>query len=146
MSSTNPLDSVFFIALPEDYSLPENAFKIDTTIPLPVQSTVKNAEEFDMNTLSWEMILAGILAILAYDINNPHIHYYRSLINSVKPNLKTELTQAAILKINFFIPKKILLCRQYLCIRSVTLIKSFPQTKKYPFPPFFMKKCGEMNT
>lgn len=99
MSSANPLDSVFFITLPEDYSLPENAFKIDTTIPLPVQTTIKNTKEFDMNSLSWEMILAGILAILAYDINNPHIHYYRSLINSVKPNLKTELTQAAILKI-----------------------------------------------
>ncbi len=99
MSLANPLDSVFFVTLPEDYSLPENAFKIDTTIPLPVQSTTKNPEEFDIQSLSWEMILAGILTILAYDINNQHIHYYRSLINSVKPNLKTELTQAAILKI-----------------------------------------------
>ena len=99
MSSANPLDSVFFITLPEDYSLPENAFKIDTTIPLPVQSPIKNPEEFDMNDLSWEMILAGILTILAYDINNQHIHYYRSLINSVRPDIKTELTQAAILKV-----------------------------------------------
>ena len=99
MSSVNPLDSVFFITLPEDYSLPENAFKIDTTIPLPVQSPIKNPEEFDMNDLSWEMILAGILTILAYDINNQHIHYYRSLINSVRPDIKTELTQAAILKV-----------------------------------------------
>ena len=99
MNSTNPLESVFFITLPDDYSLPENAFKIDTTIPLPVQSSVKNPSEFDMNSLTWEMILAGILSILAYDINNKHIHYYRSLLTSVKPNIKTELTQAAILKV-----------------------------------------------
>ena len=99
MNSTNPLESVFFITLPDDYSLPENAFKIDTTIPLPVQSSAKNPSEFDMNSLTWEMILAGILSILAYDINNKHIHYYRSLLTSVKPNIKTELTQAAILKV-----------------------------------------------
>ena len=48
MSSANPLDSIFFITLPEDYSLPENAFKIDTTIPLPVQGTNNNPEEFDL--------------------------------------------------------------------------------------------------
>jgi tetratricopeptide (TPR) repeat protein len=45
------------------------------------------------------MILAGILTVLAYDKNNQHIHYYRSLITTVKPNIKTELSQAAILKI-----------------------------------------------
>lgn len=99
MNSTNPLESIFFITLPENYSLSENSFKIDTTIPLPVQSPVKNPKDFDINTLTWEMILAGILTVLAYDTNNQHIRYYRSLITSVKPNIKTELTQAAILKI-----------------------------------------------
>jgi tetratricopeptide (TPR) repeat protein len=99
MSSTNPLESIFYITLPENYSLPENAFKIDTTIPLPVQSPVKNPADFDISTLTWEMILAGILTVLAYDKNNQHIHYYRSLITTVKPNIKTELSQAAILKI-----------------------------------------------
>ncbi len=99
MSSTNPLESIFYITLPENYSLPENAFKIDTTIPLPVQSSVKNPADFDISTLTWEMILAGILTVLAYDKNNQHIHYYRSLITTVKPNIKTELSQAAILKI-----------------------------------------------
>lgn len=99
MSSKNPLESIFYITLPENYSLPENAFKIDTTIPLPVQSPVKNPADFDISTLTWEMILAGILTVLAYDKNNQHIHYYRSLITTVKPNIKTELSQAAILKI-----------------------------------------------
>ena len=99
MSSINPLESVFYITLPENYTLPENAFKIDTTIPLPVQSPIKNPKDFDMNSLTWEMILAGILAVLAYDKNNQHIHYYRSLLTTVKPNIKTELTQAAILKV-----------------------------------------------
>lgn len=98
MSSTNPLESIFYITLPENYSLPENAFKIDITIPLPVQSPINNPEDFDVNSLTLEMILAGILTVLAYDKNNQHLHYYRSLLTSVKPNIKTELTQAAILK------------------------------------------------
>ena len=98
MSSTNPLESIFYITLPENYSLPENAFKIDITIPLPVQSPINNPKDFDVNSLTLEMILAGILTVLAYDKNNQHLHYYRSLLTSVKPNIKTELTQAAILK------------------------------------------------
>jgi tetratricopeptide (TPR) repeat protein len=99
MNSANPLESIFYINLPEDYKLPDNAFKIDITIPLPVQSPVKNPKDFDTSSLTWEMILAGILTVLAYDKNNQHIHYYRSLITTVKPNIKTELTQAAILKV-----------------------------------------------
>lgn len=97
MSTANPLESILFINLPENFSLPQNAFKIDTTIPLPIQTT-GDAKSFDISTLSWEMILAGVLTVLAYDNDNAHVGYYRSLINSVKPNIKAELTEAAILK------------------------------------------------
>lgn len=97
MSTTNPLESILFINLPENFSLPQNAFKIDTTIPLPIQTT-GDTKSFDISTLTWEMILAGISTVLAYDNDNAHIGYYRSLINSVKPNIKSELTEAAILK------------------------------------------------
>lgn len=100
MNPANPLDSVVFITLPEDFSLSKNAMHIDTTIPLPVQlpdGSAKN-DSFDISTLSEEMILAGILTILAYDKNNEHLNYYRSVIKSAKPNIKQELTEAAIFK------------------------------------------------
>ncbi|MCR4790265.1 MAG: tetratricopeptide repeat protein [Treponemataceae bacterium] len=98
MSSSNSLDSVFFITLPEDYQLSKNAFKIDTTIPLPIQMTDGNPKDFDMSKLTEEMIYAGILTLLAYEPENQHAQYYRSLINNTKPDIKKELTEAAILK------------------------------------------------
>ena len=94
------INSVVYITLPEDYKVPENAFQIDVTIPLPVQKP-ENWDEnkhFDSSNISWEMILAGILVILAYEKDNVHLPYYRSLLTSIKPNIKTELTEAAILK------------------------------------------------
>ena len=44
------------------------------------------------------MIFAGILTVLAYDTSNEHLDYYRKLILSARPDIKQELTEAAILK------------------------------------------------
>lgn len=94
----NPLDSIVYITLPEDFSVPEDAFQIDVTIPLPVQKPASDDEFFDSSSLSWEMILAGILTIMAYEKDNTHLSYYRSLLLSVRPDIKKELTEAAVLK------------------------------------------------
>lgn len=96
--SKNPLESVIYIQLPESFTLNGTSFKLDPSIPLPVQNTSSNTEAFDVASLSWEMILAGILTILAYDIHNNNIEYYRSLLIETRPNIKAELTEAAILK------------------------------------------------
>lgn len=102
MNPNNPLDSIIFITLPEEFKLSKEALHIDTTIPLPVQLpqnlSANEKEKFDVSTLTQEMILAGILTVLAYDNKNRNIQYYRSILNSAKPNLKQELTEAAILK------------------------------------------------
>lgn len=101
MNPVNPLDSVVFINLPEGFSLSKEAMHIDTTIPLPVQLQIKDGvvqRDFSPAELTQEMILAGILTVLAYDKDNAHIQYYRSVLNSARPNLKKELTEAAILK------------------------------------------------
>ncbi|HZK19154.1 MAG TPA: tetratricopeptide repeat protein, partial [Treponemataceae bacterium] len=97
MNVSNPLDSVVFVTIPKNFTLSKDSFKIDKTIPLPVQMSSPD-DEFSPNQLTEEMILAGILTILAYDKDNTHILYYRSLITSVRPSLKKELTEAAILK------------------------------------------------
>ena len=100
MTQNNSLDSVVFLTLPENFKVSKDALHIDPTIPLPVQlpSGVSKDEKFDISAISEEMILAGILAILAYDKTNQNINYYRSLILKAKPNLKKELSEAAILK------------------------------------------------
>lgn len=99
MNPVNPLDSIYFINLPENFKLSENAIHIDPSIPLPVQK--KDADSpgtFNMAELTPEQVLAGLLTILAYDKSNKDIMYYRSLLKEARPNLKKELTEAAILK------------------------------------------------
>ena len=99
MNPKNPLDSVFFIDLPEDFNLSDAAFPIDKSIQLPVQQKDSDAPGvFNPKEITLEQILAGILTILAYDKKNPNLDYYRSILKKAKPNIKSELCEAAILK------------------------------------------------
>lgn len=99
MKPINPLESVYFISLPEDFHFSQAAMPVDPTIPLPVQKKESDAPgTFNMEELTEEQILAGLLAIMAYDSDNKNILYYRSILKKARPNLKKELTEAAILK------------------------------------------------
>ncbi len=99
MNPKNPLDSIYFIDLPEDFSLSDAAFPIDKTIQLPVQQKDSDAPGiFNPKEITMEQILAGILTILAYDKKNKNLDYYRSILKKAKPNIKQELCEAAILK------------------------------------------------
>ena len=99
MNPASPLDSIYFINLPEDFKFSEGAFHLDTTIPLPIQKKDGDAPgTFDMKALTEEQILAGLLTVMAYDSKNENILYYRSILKRAKPNLKKELGEAAILK------------------------------------------------
>jgi len=99
MDSTNPLDTIFYVTLPENFDLSKHAFQIDKTIPLPVQKKDgQTDEEFSLEDLSQEQILAGILTVLGFDKENKNAEYYRSIITHVRPNIKKELSEAAILK------------------------------------------------
>ena len=99
MKPNSPLESIYFIQLPENFKLSDKAFPIDKTIPLPVQKKDSDAPgQFDPQSLTVEQVLAGILTVLAYDKNNPHTQYYRSILSKAKPDIKKELSEAAILK------------------------------------------------
>jgi Flp pilus assembly protein TadD len=99
MNPNNPLASIYYIEMPENFIPSENAFKIDTTIKLPVQKKVNESSgNFNPSEISTEQILAGMLTVLAYDKKNEHLEYYRSIIRQLKPNIKKELCEAAILK------------------------------------------------
>ena len=99
MKPVNPLESVYFITLPEDFTLSSKAMHIDPTIPLPVQKKDTDAPgSFNMAELTQEQVLAGLLTVMAYDAKNQHIHYYRSVLAQARPDIKKELSEAAILK------------------------------------------------
>ena len=49
MNPVSPLDSVYFIDIPEGFTLSDKAFHLDTSIPLPVQKKAEDAPgTFDM--------------------------------------------------------------------------------------------------
>lgn len=99
MKPNSPLESVYFITLPEGFELSKNAMHIDPTIPLPVQKKDEDAPgQFNPEELTAEQILAGLLTVLAYDKNNSHLDYYRSVLKEARPDIKKELSEAAILK------------------------------------------------
>ncbi len=117
MNPANPLDRLVYISLPEDF-IPENSnFSLDPTIHLPVQREANDetADSFSIDSLAWEQILAGILTVLAYDNECKDKKYYRSLLLAAKPNIKQELTDAAILKVkneDFDVAEEIFLALQ----------------------------------
>ncbi len=99
MNPSNPLESVYFINIPKLELTSCNALEIDSTIPLPVQKKDNQADaDFDPKEIAPEQILSGMLTVLAYDSKNQHLDYYRSLLKKIKPNIKKELCEAAILK------------------------------------------------
>lgn len=99
MNPTSPLDTIYYIELPENFQLSRNAMHIDPSIPLPVQKKDRDAPgTFNPEELTQEQILAGILTVLAYDPHNEHVAYYRSILKEARPGIKKELSEAAILK------------------------------------------------
>lgn len=116
MKPNSPLESIYFITLPDGFELSKEVFPLDTTIPLPVQKKDSDAPgQFNPEELTQEQILAGILTVLAYDKQNPNLQYYRSIITKARPNIKKELSEAAILKVkneDFEIAEEIFLALQ----------------------------------
>lgn len=99
MNPSNPLESIYYISIPENFVTSSDAFKIDTSIKLPVQKKESEAAgDFNPSEITTEQILAGILTVLAYDKKNEHLDYYRSILKQAKPDIKKELCEAAILK------------------------------------------------
>lgn len=99
MNPSNPLESIYYISIPENFTFSEEAFPIDKSIQLPVQKKIsESAGNFNPEEITTEQVLSGILTVLAYDKKNPNLDYYRSVITKARPNIKSELCEAAILK------------------------------------------------
>ena len=90
-------DSIIFIKLRDDMKRDINGFTVDPAVPLPVEKRT-GQDNYDPNDLSWEMIIAAMLKIMAYDRDFEHIDYYRQFIKAVKPDLFKEMTQVGIFK------------------------------------------------
>lgn len=88
--------ALFYIKIPEEYALTSKIPGFDPSIPLPL---LLPEGETPAKDISEEMILAGMLRIFAYQRDNQHIAYYRDIFNALRPDIRSEMTNAAILKI-----------------------------------------------
>lgn len=94
---SSPLERISYITLPEDAERDIEGFALSPEIPLPVEPPA-DTEDFSLDNLSWEMIISAMLKIFAYRPDHEHIDYYRKFINTVQPNLVSEMTQTGIVK------------------------------------------------
>lgn len=87
--------NIIFIEIPQEMARPIGSFEVDPSIPIPVELG-QNTK--DLSGLSWEMIVAGMLRLLAYDPDNQNAPYFRRFVLAVKPDIFAELSEAGILK------------------------------------------------
>jgi tetratricopeptide (TPR) repeat protein len=98
---------IVFLSVPESLREPiaglseeqgtGQAFSIDPAIPIPVE-LAPGMTKLELEELSWEMILAGMIRVVADDPADEDAPYYRRFVLTLKPNILAEFTQAAILK------------------------------------------------
>ena len=91
------LESVKFITLPKSMEDQITGFKIDSTIPIPVQMK-EGSKHLDPEDVTIESIVAGMLVTIAYKEKDKNLDYYRSFVLAVQPNAIEELNTAAITK------------------------------------------------
>jgi len=96
MNNIDPLKNIVFISIPDNIKNIDK-LPIDPAILLPVEIDPDNGYS-DITNLSWEMIIAAALKILAHDPAHENADYFRSIITAIKPDIKKELTDAAIVK------------------------------------------------
>ncbi|MDR3114176.1 MAG: tetratricopeptide repeat protein [Treponema sp.] len=105
-SVLNRKEKIVFLSVPESLrgsietlsSGPAGeGFSIDPAIPIPVE-LAPGVEVLNLEELSWEMILAGMIRVVAEDPEGRNARYYRGFVLAVKPDILAEFTTAALLK------------------------------------------------
>lgn len=94
------LKDIKFITLPGDRKLGNTV--ISAKIPLPVEF----AEGQDVNDISFNSIVAGLIKVIAWAPENRNFSYYKDLLLDLQPEVIKELNLAAISKTDAKSPKK----------------------------------------
>jgi tetratricopeptide (TPR) repeat protein len=81
----------------ESHEDPRENFSIDPAIPLPVELP-DGEETLNLEELSWEMILSGMIRVVAGEPGAENADYYRRFVLTLRPDILREFTGAAIVK------------------------------------------------
>jgi len=102
MKPSNNKDRIVFLSVPESIrgridEVSAGDFVVDPSIPIPVEIP-PDQESLDLEQLSWEMILSGMIKVIERDPDHEDAEYYRRFVLAVKPDILKEFSEAAILK------------------------------------------------
>jgi tetratricopeptide (TPR) repeat protein len=100
MKGTVGSQGIVFLSVPESVRGQVESggdFVIDPAIPIPVE-LAPGETDLDLEQLSWEMILSGMIRVIGEAPDDEDADYYRRFVLSVKPDILRELTEAALLK------------------------------------------------
>ncbi|MDF1568898.1 MAG: tetratricopeptide repeat protein [Spirochaetaceae bacterium] len=89
----DPLESLVWIDLPDDMDTDIGPFKLDTSIPLPVEPDTEG--QMNIADVTWEKVIAAILLILGNRPTHEHAAYYRVFLAALRPDLDIELAEAS---------------------------------------------------
>lgn len=93
------LGHILFISIPETYTNQIGDFCIDPSVRIPIEVPHdQDIETWNPENLSWEMIVSGMLKILAYNPTHKDSDYFGQFILAVQPNAIQELTTSGIAK------------------------------------------------
>ncbi|WP_223292808.1 tetratricopeptide repeat protein [Breznakiella homolactica] len=95
-------NGIVFLSVPESLRGRVEAesggnFSIDPSIPIPVELP-PGEKDLDLENLSWEMILSGMIRVVSENPGGEDADYYRRFVLAVKPDILGEFSEAAILK------------------------------------------------
>jgi len=91
------LANIVFVSIPEETAEKFEDFPLDPSILLPVEIP-EGQPEWHINDLSWEMIIAAMLKIFAWQSDHKDIEYFRSFIEAVQPGIENEMSHTGITK------------------------------------------------
>lgn len=94
---SNKTEGIVFINLPKNLEQTIGDFKVDPTIPIPLQLP-ENHKKIEADDVTVERIVAGMLKIIAWDPDNEHFEYYREFVLASQPESIEQLNIAAIAK------------------------------------------------
>ncbi len=92
----NALKNTIFITLPSSMDRNIGSFHVDSAIKIPLQLPEGKTQLDNSDEISIELIIAGMLKIIAFDWEHEHAKYYRDFVLAVQPDAPQELNIAAI--------------------------------------------------
>ncbi|MEX2442370.1 MAG: tetratricopeptide repeat protein [Alkalispirochaeta sp.] len=94
--SNELLNQVVFISIPQSFQHHLQELSDSPPSMLPVD-TGGDPSEWNPEELSWEMILSGMLKVLAHQPDHDDVQYYRTFIEHMRPQMITELSETGII-------------------------------------------------